>query len=93
MYITYRHLVTAYKQTADQPGLRFMGCAVHSDPDLIFFRKFTGDFTEYVSDQTCFDKEPRGKVDAVNGTLQFPKTLRWMNDGQNTDRGFNRNKH
>lgn len=51
-----------------------MGHATHSYPDLILFRKFIGDFAEYSADQICFDKEPKGNVNAMNDKLQLSKT-------------------
>lgn len=48
---------------------------MHSDLDVILFRKFISDFTEHIENQTCFDKEPRGNVNAVNHGLQIPMTL------------------
>lgn len=86
VYIPCRQVVTACKTNDCQLGLRFMGHAVHSDPDLILSRKFISDFSEYVADQICFDKEPRGTVNAVNDRLQVSETYGGLNGGQNTER-------
>lgn len=74
MYILYRHLLTAYKTNDCRLGLRFVGHATHSYPDLMLFRKFIGDTAEHIADQICFDKEPKGNVSAMNDKLQLSKT-------------------